>query len=415
MARIFEDDKCVVIMEKKLKVVWLCHFATDEITDILKPRKKVQEFAPWIPISIKTVEDAPDLDIYIVSPYPQIKGVKKFDLRGVHYTFYNPYIGGGHLLYNRYFKLDYATDFVKAKSVVRRIVDDIKPDVIHLFGAENAYYSSTILQFYNRYPVILTVQGFVFKSSYTDKFTQKRIRVEKEILTRTKIAFCEAKCLGEDIKRFSPDVKLLWHFYGSYEVKPIVDIVEPKYDIVFFARISRDKGVKDLIDAINILKKDRQNIKACIIGGSKNNVFNDYSKKLGLEDNIEWTGRLDTREDVHRKAIEGRLSVLPTYHDINPGTIIESMFLGIPVISYDIPANVEINENGEAIKLVEYKNVNQLAECIANLLDNPEQRNQLSEAAKVRAKELFAPSNAKLQTCLKEGYQEAMQLFNTEK
>ena len=207
---------------------------------------------------------------------------------------------------------------------------------------------------------------------------------------------------------------MLWHFYGSYEVKPIVAKVEPKYDIVFFARISRDKGVKDLIDAINIIKKDRPNVKACIIGGNKNNVFNDYSREQGLEDNIEWTGRLDTREDVHNKAIEGRLSVLPTYHDINPGTIIESMFLGIPVVTYDIPANVEINENGEAIKLVEYKNVTQLAECIEYLLNNPEQRKQLSKAAKVRAKELFAPSNEKLQSCLKEGYQEAIALFNKE-
>ena len=404
-----------MIMEKKLKVVWLCHFATDEITDILKPRKKVQEFAPWIPISIKTIEDSPELDIYVVSPYPYIKGIKQVSLRGVHYTFFNPTILGGRLLYNRFFRLDYFTNFIKSKIVIKRIVNRIKPDVIHLFGAENPYYSSSILRFYKNYPSILTVQGFVFKSTAADKFTKKRITIEKEILNNTKIAFCEAKCLGDDLRLFSPNVKLFWHFYGSYEVKPIVPSPRKKYDIVFFAKIIKDKGIKDLIDAINILKQDRPHIKACIIGGNKINEYSDYSQRIGLGDNIEWTGRLDTREEVHLKALEGRISVLPTYHDINPGTIIESMFLGIPVVSYDIPANLEINEKGEVIKLVEYKNINKLAECIAELLDNQGEREQLSKAAKVRAKELFAPSNEKLQACLKEGYQEAMAMYHKER
>jgi glycosyltransferase involved in cell wall biosynthesis len=401
-------------MKKKLKVVWLCHFSDDEITNILKPTKKVQEFAPWIPISIKTVEDSEEFDVFVIAPYPHIKNTKRFNLRGIHYVFYNPHILSGRLFYNTYFDLDCYTNFLKARRIVRKIVDEIKPDVIHLFGAENAYYSSTILQFFKTYPIIVTVQGFVYKSSDKGIFTKQRIKVEKEILENTKIAFCEAKCLGEDIKMFSPSVKLFRHFYGSYEVTPTANI-EKKYDIVFFARICKDKGIKDLIEAIKLLKQKRPNIKACIIGGNKENVFSEYAKSVGLENNIEWTGFLDTREDVHKKAQEGRISVLPTYHDINPGTIIESMFLGIPVVSYDIPSNLEINENGEVIKLVEYKNIEQLAECIANLLDNQPLRDQLSVNARKRAIELFAPSIEESRERLYKGYQEAIKLYYLEK
>lgn len=397
-------------MEKKLKVVWLCHFANDEMNDILKPSKNVMEYAQWMPIALSSVENASDFDIYVISPYPFIKGIKSFDLRGIHYTFYNPYPLSCRLLYNKSFRLNYFNNFKTSKKVVRKIVDEIRPDIIHLFGAENAYYSSSVLQFYDKYPVILTVQGFINKSSSPSAFVRKRKEVETQILEKTQFAFCEAKCLGEDIKKYSPSVKLYWYFYGSYEIQPSLHI-EKKYDIVFFARINKDKGVLDLIEAINILKQKRPNIKACIIGGNKENEFSEYAKSIGLEDNIEWTGFLKSREEVHNKAQGGLISVLPTYHDINPGTIIESMFLGIPVVSYDIPANIEINEKGEVIKLAEYKNINSLAEKINELLENPALREEISQRARIRAKELFAPSHEYLQSCLLHGYNDCITDF----
>lgn len=411
MAGIFENDKGAMNTSKRIKVVWLCHFANDEINGILKPSRKVMEYAPWIPIALKAVEKANDFDVYVVSPYPFIRKTISFDLRGIHYTFYNPYVLFNRLFYNKYFKFDFFTNFVRNKKITKRIVHGINPDVIHLFGAENAYYSSTALQFYSKYPVILTVQGFINKSSSDSIFVKKRKKIERQILKNTQFAFCEAKCLGEDIKKYSPNVKLYWYFYGSYEVQPSSKKNEKKYDIVFFARINRDKGILDLIEAINILKTDRPNIKACIIGGNKENEFSQYARDIGLEKNIEWTGFLDTREEVHQKAQEGLISVLPTYHDINPGTIIESMFLGIPVVSYDIPSNKEINEKGEAIRLVEYKNVSCLASSIADLLDHPEKREELSNKAKERAKEMFAPTNEYLQTCLLDGYEACIAAF----
>jgi len=62
------------------------------------------------------------------------------------------------------FKLDYWSDFRLNKNYIKNIIIKINPDIIHLFGAENAYYSSTILQFRNKYPIVITVQGFISKA-----------------------------------------------------------------------------------------------------------------------------------------------------------------------------------------------------------------------------------------------------------
>ena len=50
------------------------------------------------------------------------------------------------------------------------------------------------------------------------------------------------------------------------------DFPQKKYDLVYFARIAKDKGIEDFIEAVSQLKMSSQNIKAIIIGGGNENV-----------------------------------------------------------------------------------------------------------------------------------------------
>ena len=397
-------------MERKMKAVWLCHFSSAEVQEQMGI-SGYNEVAPWVPMAIRTIEACPWLEVYVVFPHPGVIGVKSFDLRGVHYTAFSfPHSKLHRFTHNKYFC---SSEFCKSKKIVGEIVNQINPDVVHCFGAECGEISATFIPLMKKYPSILSVQGFIYKTNLPKRGTIKaRIKIEKDILTNIKVAFTESKKQGEDIRQFNPDIKLYWHFWGSYEILPAAPQPEKIYDLVFFARLQKDKGLCDLIDAVAILKQWKPDIRLCVIGGGDVESFRRYAGEAGVAENVEFTGFLPTREDVHLKAQQGRVSVLPTYNDINPGTIVESMFLGIPVVTSDVDTNPEVNEKGEVLKLFPVGNVQALADAIRELLSNPEVQKRLSEGARKRAYEMYAPTDEYLRQCLLNGYKCAIEEFD---
>ena len=395
-------------------MVWLCHFSNQEIMGKMAPNCRIKESAPWIPLAIKTIEYFNLLEVHVVAPCFAIREIKEFELRGVFYHFYpsltkRPY----KLFYNSIVRWDYLTNFKDDRKKIERIVNSINPDVIHLFGAENPNYSTSILDLIDKYPCILTVQGFASNSTVLTGINKQRAKIEQEIIKRMTVAFYESKAQATDIKERNPNISLFWHFYGSYEIKRTISKGHELYDLVFFARIERDKGIVDLLDAVKLLTSKRPRISLVVIGSGRITEFQEYSKQIGIDGNVIWAGFQPTRNDVHKLASQARLSVLPTYHDINPGTIIESMFLEIPVVSYKIGTNLEINETIECIKLVDIGNVKQLAEAIDELLTKEDYRQQLAIRAHKRAYELYAPSIDASRRCLLNGYMSAINVFNT--
>jgi len=376
-----------------IKIAWICHFSNAEVQRKLNLNKKINEMAPWIPALAKLFEGRDEVELHVISPHEYISGYKYFEIRGIHYHFFNAHIPFWGRHWPIFFKFDYWTDFYFTKKTVKKIVNQIQPDLIHLHGAENAYYSSSILQFKNDYPVLVTIQGFIShtrdKSHYQIK---KRIQCEQQILKTLKHFGYRTKTMGEDIKKYNPEAELYWHHYPFPEIKPYE--VEKKFDIVFFARVTKDKGIEDLLKALAILKKNRSDVSLCIIGGAHPNYIVFLKKmadQLAISNNILWAGFLPKQEEVHKLAASARISVLPTYHDIISGTIIESMFLKLPVVAYNVGSIHEVNSSGlKYVHLVEKGNVNEFAMKIQELLIKPQQYlENLGQAGFQRAQYLF--------------------------
>lgn len=400
-------------MKEKLKVVWLCNLSNKEIQNAIRSHKRVNEYAPWMFMSLKIAEKDSRFEFHVIAPHTFIMGVKEFELRGIHYHFFNPYIPIWGHPWPYFFEVNYMTNFCKTKRIVSRIVESIKPDIIHLFGAENPEYSSAILPLAKKYPTVLSIQGFFSHSKNANsKNDKKRMDIEQEIIRAIPVCFSRSKTQAKDVLEYNHNMQFIPNSFGSCEIKYDDLPKEKKYDLVFFARICKDKGVDDLLQVVFSLKKRLPNISLCIIGGGNTGGYKEKCKEMGIDENVVWTGFLPTRKDVHFTAAQGRISVLPTYHDVLPGTIIESMFMGIPMVTYDVDSNPEINENYEAIKLVKVGDVNALTETLFELLQNEKERIELSEAGKKRAYEMFAPSDKQVADQWMNGYEFAVSLFN---
>ena len=392
----------------RIKVVWICHFSNDEINRILKPRKYVAEFAPWISNSLKMMEGDDRFELYVISPFRNICGIKKFNLRGINYIFFNahmPFIGRN---WPRFFRWDYWTKFFTTKLIVKGLVNQIKPDIIHLQTAENGYISSTILPLIDKYPTILTVQGFINQCSDKSSYiTQYRCNIEKEIFSKLRYSFYRTEQMDIDIRQMNPKIKTFFNTYPNKYKEQVASVkeVEKEYDVVFFARISREKGIVDLIDAAEILVKNgMSDLKVCVIGGG-GEEFKSMILERGLENNFVWKGFMPTQQDVFQEVKKAKISVLPTHFDVIPGTIIESMFMGLPVVTYNVGGIPEINKTGNYISIVDKSNIEQLAFEIKRLLCDEDLHREKSEGVKYRAEEMFCMSNKTLRQQLFNAYQ----------
>jgi glycosyltransferase involved in cell wall biosynthesis len=267
----------------------------------------------------------------------------------------------------------YLTNFIYLKLRIRRIIKRINPSLIHLFGTENAYFSSTILQLSKIKPVIISIQGYASHISSNSYFIRKRKKIEHQIIKCYKDFGTGDEPMKCFLKSINP--KVIFHHHEFAINKPqycSTDYSHKVYDIVFFARVSKDKGVEDLIKATSIIKKDKKGIKVCVIGPVSTNYLKyikDLAIKLEVRTNIDFKGALNTLDDVHKIAVLSRVTVLPTYADAIPGTILESMLMKIPCVAYAVGGLPSLNHDCDAIILVKKGSINELAEKISEVLN----------------------------------------------
>jgi glycosyltransferase involved in cell wall biosynthesis len=281
---------------------------------------------------------------------------------------------------------------------VKNLIKRIKPDLINLQGAENAYYSSSILCI-KGYPILVTIQGFISLHNQQNGNVpgiRKRLQIEENILRKEKYYGIEASFMEEYLLTFNPMAKIYW-YHCPFSKTEVVYSGDKEYDLVYFATISKMKGIEDLIKAVSIVRTQKPEIKLCIIGKAFSTYIN-YLKKLienlNLVDNIIFKGFIPTQKEMHSEVVKARISVLPTYNDTIPGTIAESMLLGVPVISYNTGGIPDLNKDGEHLIIVEQGNIDKLAFEIIELLSSTNKQKELAEKAKNYATIEFDNANS---------------------
>ena len=380
-------------MANKLRIIWLCYFSNRKVQEHIKPLKPANEYAPWIKNLLPLFENSDEIDLHIIAPHPWLMKTKHFEDAGINYHFINtgmPIIGRH---WPHFFNFDFWIDYRFWKKKVRNIVNEINPDLIHLHGAENEF-SSTVIQFKEKYPVLVTLQGFLHKIASDSKGSIVNRRIERELFIYKifKHFAYRTETMKKVVQEINPNAQFHFHQY-PYNIKPKENPNEKKeYDLVFFARINPSKGILDLLKAISLLNKNGKHIKALIIGNANKEYLYElksYCDKEKISQNVTWAGFLPTQNDVHKEASKAKISVLPTHYDMIPGTIIESMLLKIPVVAYRTGSIPEINSNDIFVKLIEENDIKGLADAIAELVYNNELRVEMAEKGYRRAKEMF--------------------------
>ena len=377
-------------MNKNLKVVILCKYDLSEFKNELIGENISKVFSPWVTAIVNELKYNPNVDLHVISENIFLRKDYNINKNNVNYYFINH----GYnilILHNRYilkivYKINYLTSNYLLRKKTKKIINTINPDIIHLMGTEIPL-ATVILDI--KYKHLISIQGMlnlVYDINPTRRLRAYLKKYEYKIYSKGNNFGIRSNHMRETIRKHNLNAKFYNHNFpvNSFVYNNQKDDKKDT-DIIFFGRITEIKGIEDLIIALSLLKKSAINFNCKIIGQCEEN-YKEYIKKMiideNLDNNIRLIGELSSQEEVFQEVKKSKIAVLPSRIDITPGTIIESILLGVPVISYNVGEIPSLIKNGETGILVEKGDILGLKDAIAKLLDDDNLRCLYSKKGK---------------------------------
>jgi glycosyltransferase involved in cell wall biosynthesis len=185
---------------------------------------------------------------------------------------------------------------------------------------------------------------------YADSESQKQFLIAEGIGDFNKIKVLgQGSLAGVDLERFN---KALWQCRET-EIKVGLGIRNSDFVITFIGRLTRDKGIFELIEAFNILIKKYHGIHLLLVGPCES----DEVKQTNENQNIHFLGGTKTPEKY--LSISSVLC-LPSYREGFGTVVIEAAAMKVPAIGTDITGLKDAIQHDETGVLVKPKDVTAL-------------------------------------------------------
>ena len=377
---------------KKKKILWICTFTNEEKRAHLDLwRKGTGESGQWIPNLINGFIGDTCYELHIVSSQTWMRRTRQSWIQdGITYHCFQEGVPGVGYSFRTSFEA--WTHYYFNRQHIRKIIAEVKPDLIHLFGAENASCASAILDVAPNVPVLVLIQGFIHRDRQHNVTARSRCYYEDLIIRHCNhyIGDYESE---QVVKQINPNAS--WrHFYLPVNESLITKTpaCEKKYDILFAGKMTKVKGFPDFLELARMLREVFPTIKAGVVGSVEHfPPARMFIKKHHLENTIDWLGRFPDQKGLFKAYRQSRIFIAPTYNDAFASTIRECMLLGTPVVAYKtggIPyANRDGNEN---VVIVPQGDIFGMAACCRSLLENAAQRKAIGIRAKIFAKQKFS-------------------------
>ncbi|KNH17525.1 glycosyl transferase family 1 [Priestia megaterium] len=175
------------------------------------------------------------------------------------------------------------------------------------------------------------------------------------------------------------------NFLVDSSEKPLIGPKQSKKIILYMGRLVYLKGVQHLLDALALLKEDRQDWECWILGeGEIKGELEKQCTNLGLKDKVRFLG---VSNNVLHFLREADIFVHPSIHDTQPYSVMEAQLTGLPVLISNTAGLPEMVEVGRSGLVSSVGNIYELCEQLRYLLANDFLRKQLASCTKEWAKD----------------------------
>ncbi len=382
-----------------MKILWLTNILLPQLSNKIGIPESV--YGGWL-VGLSSELELSGMQMVYVSPYKDTLNIKGDSFTG--YTFCTK----------------------NSKSIFNKILENEKPDIVHIWGTEYKHTVDMVQAFGIPEKTIISIQGLVgiYALHYYASIPNKIIygfsirdllkfdnvylakkRFEKngafEQLAIQNVAHVIGRTDWDEacVKQINPMVK--YHFCNEilraafYTKHWSYDKCE-KHSIFASQANYPLKGFHRLIYALSIIVKKYPEAKVYVTGKSVfdipfyrityyHNYIANLIMELGLKNNIIFTGILNSKE-MCEQYLKSNVFVCPSSIENSPNSLGEAMLLGVPSVATDVGGIKNMLRHGEEGYLYQEDAPYMLAYYIGKIFDDVDNAIYMGENARKHAK-----------------------------
>lgn len=189
---------------------------------------------------------------------------------------------------------------------------------------------------------------------------------------------------GVNLSRFDVAKRSTW----NEEVRRSLKISKDAFIYGWVGRVTKDKGVSELISAFVKIAKHNSDVNLLMLGAidEKHGITPEIIELMNNHPNIYYLGKQNCIERFYATM---DVFVLPSYREGFGAVILEAQAMGVPVITTDIPGPREAIIENETGVLIKAKEVNELYLAMLDMKDNKRRREDMGRAGILFVKRNF--------------------------
>lgn len=281
-----------------------------------------------------------------------------------------------------------------------KLLRQIQPDLIHLVTIKPMLYGGVAAKLLGLENVVSAVSGL----GHTFSANTPKTRILRAILKPLFILAFRAKNSRVIFQNTSDrDTLLDMGVISNSRVRMIkgsgvdLELYKPcernsqEVVVVFAARLLKNKGVCEFVDAAQRIQFDNPDVRFIVVGdpdpSNPLSVSSEDIRQWQDESNVEFLG---FRRDIPEIFSQADIVALPSYYGEGlPKVLIEAAACGRAIVTTDHPGCRDAVIADQTGLVVPSKNVDALVKAFLSLIESTEKRKQLGKAARRFAEKEF--------------------------
>lgn len=260
--------------------------------------------------------------------------------------------------------------------------------------------AASVLNFMTDKPVVIEVQGEVFRKSENKENLKSRIlkKIGRFAMNRAaRVRVISHAIFNQILEQGIPESKIrlvslrvdlnLFNPLLMSDINSFVDKVG--ITIGYVGRLVDGKGLEDLFEAVKILKSQNTDFNCIIFGtGPLETKLKKMAESLKMLDTVEWRG-LVSYSRVPEALSQVDIFVYPSWHEGFGRSIMEALAMEKAVVATRVGGIPDLIKDGDNGFLVEPHNPEILAKKIKELIQNRDLREKFGKAGRKFVSENF--------------------------
>ncbi len=281
----------------------------------------------------------------------------------------------------------------RAARELRRIAEEIRPDLVHAHGTRAAFFVARALPAREGPRVVYTTHGLALHLGAGPFQRPFYLRVERSLCDRfdAVITLSEDDARGMVERGLLRDCSKMRVIPNGIRLEKFPPVGPSKAEVPVIGTVGRfvpQKGLSLLIEALAILKGAGSTpFRAILAGdGPERAHLQRLAARRGFADRIEWPGAV---EDAAAWYPKFSLFVLVSLWEGFSLSMLEAMATGVPVIATEGCGMGELLRHGETGMRVPNGDAPTLAAALRRALEDPRGAQRMAERARVLLRERF--------------------------